>query len=74
MNTKKKMRTRTPSLAPQPIVYLHDRVRRQFYLDHPWEGLRPRILAEKEKVEEPARVPAEVTELTWWSTNPQPEE
>ncbi|PWN21371.1 hypothetical protein BCV69DRAFT_298389 [Microstroma glucosiphilum] len=74
MNSKKKMRTRTPSLAPQPIVYLHDRVRRQFYLDHPWEGLRPRILAEKEKVEEPAKVPAEVTELTRWSTNPQPED
>lgn len=73
-NSKKKMRTRTPSLKPKPIVYLEDRVRRQFFLDHPWEGLRPRTLVEQETVAQEASAPAEVTELTWWSTNPQPEE
>lgn len=30
-----------------PIVYLEDRVRRQFFKDHPFEALRPRSLVEK---------------------------
>ncbi|CAO1629834.1 unnamed protein product [Parajaminaea phylloscopi] len=73
-NSKKKIRIRTPSLKPKPIVYLEDRVRRQFFLDHPWEGLRPRTIVEQEKTAAPEEVPAEVSELSWWSTNPQPED
>lgn len=73
-NSIKRMRSRAPSLRPKPIVYLHDIVRKQFYIDHPWEGLRPRSVVEKEKLDEHPQPPKEVTSLTWWSTNPQPEE
>lgn len=73
-NTLKKVRTRTPSLKPKPIVYLEDKVRQQFYRDHPWEGFRPRILVEHQTIQEAKVAPPEVAELTWWSTNPGPEE
>ncbi|CAG8461883.1 11607_t:CDS:2 [Ambispora leptoticha] len=39
---------RTKSARPQPIVYPEDALRRQFYRDHPYELLRPRVLMEKE--------------------------
>lgn len=73
-NSVKKVRTRTPSLKPKPIVYLEDKVRLQFYRDHPWEGFRPRILVEHETLQKEKLPEPEVTELAWWSTNPGPEE
>lgn len=33
---------------PQKIVYPEDRLRVQFYKDHPWELARPRILVEND--------------------------
>lgn len=33
---------------PQKIVYPEDRLRAQFYKDHPWELARPRILVEND--------------------------
>lgn len=72
--TQRYYKSRTPSLKPQPIEYLEDRVRKQFFKDHPWEGFQPRHLVEKEVLDEPRVAPKEVTELVWWSTNPQPEE
>ncbi|CAG8435717.1 1496_t:CDS:2 [Ambispora gerdemannii] len=54
-STKKRSRSsnslkhlRTKSIRPQPIVYPEDALRRQFYRDHPYELLRPRMLMEKE--------------------------
>lgn len=72
--TMKQLKSRIPSLNPKPIVYLEDKVRKQFFMDHPWEGLKPRQIVEKEKLDKPKVAPQEVTELTWWSRNPQPEE
>lgn len=31
---------------PQPIVYEEDKIRQEFYSDHPWELARPRIVVE----------------------------
>lgn len=72
--TQRYYKNRLPTLKPRPIEYLEDRVRQQFFKDHPWEGFEPRHLVEKEKLDEPKVAPKEVTELVWWSTNPQPEE
>jgi hypothetical protein len=50
---------------PQPIEYEEDRLRREFYGDHPWELARPRIVLENdgrdgqrcnwEKIQQPGR-------------------
>jgi small subunit ribosomal protein S23 len=62
-----KTRTRKPSkmFKPQPIEYEEDRLRREFYGDHPWELARPRIVLENdgrdgqrcnwEKIQQPGR-------------------
>ncbi|ORX46782.1 hypothetical protein DM01DRAFT_1410500 [Hesseltinella vesiculosa] len=41
---QKNLRTKPP--RPQPIVYPEDRLRRQFYKDHPFELSRPKVLVE----------------------------
>lgn len=48
--TNSKVRTRKPSkmFKPQPIEYEEDRLRREFYSDHPWELARPRIVLEND--------------------------
>jgi small subunit ribosomal protein S23 len=33
-----------------PIVYLEDRVRQRFFLDHPFEAFRPRTLVEQREI------------------------
>ncbi|KAJ7675366.1 mitochondrial ribosomal protein S25-domain-containing protein [Mycena rosella] len=38
---------RRPKNRPLPIHYLEDDIRRQFYLDHPFEAFRPTTLVEK---------------------------
>jgi small subunit ribosomal protein S23 len=45
-----KSRTRKPSkmFRPQPIEYEEDRLRKEFYGDHPWELARPRIVLEND--------------------------
>ena len=45
-----KSRTRKPSkmFKPQVIDYEEDRLRREFYGDHPWELARPRIVLEND--------------------------
>jgi small subunit ribosomal protein S23 len=47
---KPKSRVRKPSkmFKPQPIEYEEDRLRREFYGDHPWELARPRIVLEND--------------------------
>ncbi|KZS95807.1 hypothetical protein SISNIDRAFT_547974 [Sistotremastrum niveocremeum HHB9708] len=46
-----------PKPRPEEIVYLEDKVRRQFFRDHPFEAFRPRDLVEKGKIrdEHPVR-------------------
>jgi len=33
---------------PQPITYEEDKLRKEFYSDHPWELARPRIILEQD--------------------------
>lgn len=79
LNTKKKLRTQMPSLRAKPIVYDGDRVRRQFFRDHPWEAKKPRTLVEMDfALEEQMQpdIPAgEEPELYHWSRmNPSVED
>lgn len=43
-------RVRKPSkmFVPQPITYEEDKLRKEFYSDHPWELARPRIILEQD--------------------------
>lgn len=45
-----KKRTKKPSkmFKPQAIIYEEDRLRREFYKDHPWELARPRVVLEQD--------------------------
>ncbi|KAF7302733.1 SNF2 superfamily protein [Mycena chlorophos] len=42
---------RRQKVQPQPIYYLEDDIRRQFFSDHPFEAFRPTTLVEKGDVE-----------------------
>src|ERR1700694_4458922 len=43
-------KTKKPSkmFVPQPISYEEDKLRKEFYSDHPWELARPRIILEQD--------------------------
>ncbi len=43
-HSQKHLKTKIP--RPRPIYYMEDRLRREFYRDHPYELLRPQILME----------------------------
>lgn len=78
-NSLKKLRSQMPPLRPQPIVYEGDRIRRQFFRDHPWEAKRPKVLTEMDYVlDEPVTpnlAPDQLPELSMWSRfNPSVEE
>ena len=74
--TKKERRLAQPRLSTTKITYLEDKVRDQFYHDHPWEGKRPRILLETEEtVSRHGSSPrGRGLELRHWGRNPGPEE
>ncbi|WFD02504.1 mitochondrial ribosomal small subunit component [Malassezia obtusa] len=79
MNSRKKLRSQLPPLRPQPIVYDADRIRRQFFRDHPWEAKRVSTLVEMDYVleanPEPQIPKGEVPDLTHWSRlNPSVED
>lgn len=79
LNSLKKLRSQLPPLRPQPIVYEGDRIRRQFFRDHPWEAKRPRMLTETDyTLEEPISPTlsrGQVPELYMWSRiNPSVED
>ena len=60
---------------PLPIYYLEDRVRKQFFADHPFETVRPRTLVEDEKVSEEHLVQGEAwTRLREGGRNASPDE
>lgn len=44
-------RLRTPKMQPMTIRYLEDRLRLQFFRDHPFEAFRPVSLVEGQQVE-----------------------
>ncbi|WFD25162.1 hypothetical protein MNAN1_000128 [Malassezia nana] len=71
LNSRKKIRSQMPPLRPQPIVYEADRIRRQFFRDHPWESKRPQTLAEMdytlETTQEPEIPVGTWPELSMWS-------
>jgi small subunit ribosomal protein S23 len=74
-----KDRTKNPDgrheVKPVGIYYTEDRLRRQFFKDHPFEAYRPRTLVEGGRVEEehPIRGTA-WTRLRQRGRNPRPEE
>jgi len=75
LNSNKRQKAQTPKLNPIPIVYLSDRIRRQFFKDHPWELAKPRILTEMaNKVAQPKKDLSLVLELKDWGRNPGVEE
>ncbi|KAH7356721.1 mitochondrial ribosomal protein S25 [Rhexocercosporidium sp. MPI-PUGE-AT-0058] len=45
---KSKIRKPSKMFRPQPIVYEEDKLRLEFYGDHPWELARPRIVLEND--------------------------
>jgi small subunit ribosomal protein S23 len=67
-----------PSVAdpePRPVVYLEDRIRRQFFRDHPFEAFRPRTLVEGEAIEPEHPINSiNWTRLRQRGRNPKPEE
>ncbi|KIS71239.1 mitochondrial 37S ribosomal protein mS23 [Mycosarcoma maydis] len=74
-NSKKKSRTLTPKLTPKPIVYEEDRIRQQFFRDHPWEAYRPKTLVEmSEQVGGETRVHGDPKRLRSYGRNPSVED
>ncbi|EPQ30261.1 uncharacterized protein PFL1_02377 [Pseudozyma flocculosa PF-1] len=74
-NSKKKLRAQGPKLAPKPIIYDEDRLRRQFFRDHPWEAYRPKTLVEMtDKVGTESRVNGDPRKLTSYGRNPSVED
>ncbi|KNZ74126.1 37S ribosomal protein S25, mitochondrial [Termitomyces sp. J132] len=60
---------------PLPIVYLEDKIRRQFFRDHPFEAFRPTTLVEGGAIEDPNAIQGEAwTRLSQRGRNPTPEE
>lgn len=68
-------RLRPHSTRPLPIYYLEDDIRRQFFMDHPFETFRPTSLVENERIDEPHPVTGrDWVRLRQRGRNPQPEE
>lgn len=74
-NSKKKARALGPSLAPKPIVYDEDRIRQQFFRDHPWEAYRPQTLVElTDQVSAVPKVNGDPKRLRSYGRNPTAED
>ncbi|SPO22545.1 related to RSM25 - mitochondrial ribosomal protein, small subunit [Ustilago trichophora] len=74
-NSKKKSRTLTPKLNPKPIVYDEDKIRQQFFRDHPWEAYRPKTLVEMtDAVGSETRVHGDPKRLRSYGRNPSVED
>lgn len=66
---------RPPQVLPQPIEYLEDHVRRQFFKDRPFEAFRARTLVEDGAIEDEHSINGkEWTRLRQRGRNPLPEE
>lgn len=65
----------TPPPKPQEVHYLEDRLRQQFFRDHPFEAFRPRTLVENGEVEEEHPIQGDNwTRLRQHGRNPSSEE
>jgi len=70
----KKFNPKTNS-RPEEIVFPEDKIRKRFYLDHPFEAYRPVDLVETDQINNKSREEGlEWTELRQRSLNPSPEE
>jgi small subunit ribosomal protein S23 len=68
-------RLRPHSTRPLPIYYLEDDIRRQFFLDHPFETFRPTSLVENERIDAPHPITGkDWVRLRQRGRNPLPEE
>ena len=66
---------RPHSTRPLPIYYIEDDIRRQFFLDHPFETFRPTSLVENERIDEPHPITGpDWVRLRQRGRNPLPEE
>ncbi|KAG2350143.1 hypothetical protein BDR05DRAFT_954237 [Suillus weaverae] len=66
---------RKPKTEPLPIFYLEDKVRRQFFRDHPFEAFRPVSIVEGREVEDEHPVRGtDWTRLAQRGLNPSPED
>jgi len=66
---------RSHSTRPLPIYYLEDDIRRQFFLDHPFETFRPTSLVENERIDDPHPITGpDWVRLRQRGRNPQPED
>ncbi|KAI0275160.1 mitochondrial ribosomal protein S25-domain-containing protein [Gloeopeniophorella convolvens] len=66
---------RTPGPRVQPITYLEDDIRRQFFRDHPFEAFRPRSLNETGAIKEEHPINGvRWTRLSQRGSNPTPED
>lgn len=75
LNSSKRRKAQSPKLKPLPIVHQSDRIRRQFFRDHPWELNNPRNLVEMDSLLKPQRIPmGAAMELKDWGSNPGVEE
>ena len=68
-------RLRPHSTRPLPIYYLEDDIRRQFFLDHPFETFRPTSLVENKQIDDPHPITGrDWVRLRQRGRNPSPEE
>ncbi|OJA16124.1 hypothetical protein AZE42_00032 [Rhizopogon vesiculosus] len=68
-------KARKPKTEPLPIIYLEDRVRRQFFRDHPFEAFRPVSIVEGREVEDEHPIRGgDWTRLAQRGLNPSPED
>jgi len=66
---------RPHSTRPLPIYYLEDDLRRQFFLDHPFETFRPTSLVENEHIDDPHPITGKAwVRLRQRGRNPRPED
>ena len=66
---------RETSTRPLPIYYLEDDIRRQFFVDHPFETFRPRTLVEADHIEDANPITGlQWTRLSQRGRNPTSEE
>lgn len=73
--SSKKHALSTGEVRPLPIAYLADRVRRQFFRDHPFEAFRETTLVEEGEIEPEHEIKGkEWTRLSQRGRNPRAEE
>ncbi|PWZ03138.1 hypothetical protein BCV70DRAFT_12177 [Testicularia cyperi] len=75
LNSKKKARALAPKLTPKAIVYDEDKIRQQFFRDHPWEAYRPKTLVEMtDEIGHESRVNGDPKRLRSYGRNPTVED